>query len=104
MFTANAATIRNKTAYLANFFYPERQGERYFYNKWFTDNGYKTTGSQDIPFEGTGDALWAGENRDKLFCGVGPRTDIRALESVHDDLVKGNDDFKAFAMRLVDPR
>jgi N-dimethylarginine dimethylaminohydrolase len=52
VFTANAATIRGKRAYLSNFFYPERQGERYFYDKWFTQNGYDTTGSLEIPFEG----------------------------------------------------
>uniref|UniRef100_F1LDR8 Amidinotransferase n=1 Tax=Ascaris suum TaxID=6253 RepID=F1LDR8_ASCSU len=28
VFTANAAVIRKRTAYLANFYYPERQGER----------------------------------------------------------------------------
>jgi N-dimethylarginine dimethylaminohydrolase len=52
VFTANAATIRGKTAYLANFFYPERQGERYFYDKWFRENGFNTIGSLEIPFEG----------------------------------------------------
>ncbi|CAD5222412.1 unnamed protein product [Bursaphelenchus xylophilus] len=105
VFTANAATVRNKTAYLANFFYPERQGERYFYGKWFSDNGYVTTGSLDIPFEGTGDALWAGSKRDKLICGVGPRTDVKALDEVHKALnVDGNTPFKTVGMRLVDPR
>lgn len=52
VFTANAAVIRKRTAYLANFYYPERQGERLFYEKWFRENGYETVGNRDIPFEG----------------------------------------------------
>jgi len=104
VFTANAATIRGKTAYLANFFYPERQGERYFYDKWFKENGFKTTGSLDIPFEGAGDALWGGKDRSKLFCGVGPRTDVRALGEVAKTLEDDKNPFKTFGMRLIDPR
>lgn len=52
MFTANAAVVRRKKAYIANFFYPERKGEQYFYNKWFKENGYETDTNKDIPFEG----------------------------------------------------
>lgn len=102
VFTANAATVRGRSAYLASFYYPQRQGERFFYGRWFEQNGFRTTGSQDIPFEGTGDALWVGS--DRLVCGVGPRTDVRALAAVHAGLAEGNAPFKAYGMRLVDPR
>ncbi|KAI6187756.1 hypothetical protein M3Y98_00279300 [Aphelenchoides besseyi] len=104
VFTANAATIRSKVAYLANFFYPERQGERFFYERWFRENGFKTTGSKEIPFEGSGDALWSGRNRSKLICGIGPRTDVRALNDLTARLSSDNTPFKAYGMRLIDPR
>lgn len=52
VFTANAAIMRGKKAYLANFRYPERQGERFFYEKWFKNNGYETVGNMDIACEG----------------------------------------------------
>jgi len=104
VFTANAATIRGRTAYLANFFYPERQGERFFYGKWLSENGYRTVGSTEIPFEGTGDALWCGPDRSTLICGIGPRTDVRALKAVSDTLSPENAPFKTYGVRLVDPR
>lgn len=89
---------------MSNFFYLERQGERYFYEKWFQENGFKTTGSLEIPFEGAGDSLWAGKKRTKLICGVGPRTDVRALQDVSDSLKDNEVPFKTYGMRLVDPR
>ena len=52
VFCANAATIRNKTAYLSNFHHAERQGERAHYKQWFEANGYKTVGSTEFAFEG----------------------------------------------------
>jgi N-dimethylarginine dimethylaminohydrolase len=103
VFAANAATIRGKTAYLSHFFHPERQGERYFYDKWFKENGFKTIGSVDIPFEGAGDALWVDKKRTKLICGVGPRTDVRALHELAEGL-KDDAPFKTYGLRLVDPR
>uniref|UniRef100_A0A9J2PTD6 Dimethylargininase n=1 Tax=Ascaris lumbricoides TaxID=6252 RepID=A0A9J2PTD6_ASCLU len=103
VFTANAAVIRKRTAYLANFYYPERQGERLFYEKWFRENGYETVGNRDIPFEGAGDALWGGRNKSVLFVGVGPRTDVRALGDVADKLDDGSR-FKVLGCRLIDPR
>uniref|UniRef100_A0A7E4VGR5 Amidinotransferase n=1 Tax=Panagrellus redivivus TaxID=6233 RepID=A0A7E4VGR5_PANRE len=103
VFSANAAVLRNNKAYLANFFYPERKGEQFFYNKWFKENGYETYLSHEIAFEGAGDALWAGKNQSKLFCGVGPRTDVRALYEIADKL-RSDEPFKIFGLRLVDPR
>jgi N-dimethylarginine dimethylaminohydrolase len=104
VFTANAAVVRDKKAYVANFFYPERQGEKYFYTKWFKENGYETVGSHDIPFEGAGDALWIGKDKSKLICGVGPRTDVRALDHVSKVLPDERNPFKVYGYRLVDPR
>lgn len=52
VFTANAAVIRGRRAYLANFFHAERKGERYFFERWFGDNGFECVGSLEIPFEG----------------------------------------------------
>ncbi|GMT06173.1 hypothetical protein PENTCL1PPCAC_28347, partial [Pristionchus entomophagus] len=103
VFAANAATVRGNKAYLANFLHPERKGEREFYKAWFEANGFETCGRTDIAFEGAGDALWCGKNYSRLFAGVGPRTDIRALP----DLAKQLDDesgFKVIGCKLIDPR
>uniref|UniRef100_A0A914V864 Uncharacterized protein n=1 Tax=Plectus sambesii TaxID=2011161 RepID=A0A914V864_9BILA len=103
VFTANAAVVRGKRAYLANFFHLERKGERFYYDRWFKQNGYETTGSQDIAFEGAGDGLWAGHGDDRLFSGVGPRTDVRVLEKLAFELKDGRP-FKVIGCRLIDPR
>uniref|UniRef100_A0A914DCX6 Amidinotransferase n=1 Tax=Acrobeloides nanus TaxID=290746 RepID=A0A914DCX6_9BILA len=103
VFTANAAVVRGKKAYLANFHYEERKGERHFYEKWLRSHGFETLGSVDFPFEGAGDALWAGKNQNKLFCGVGPRTDPRALSDLAENL-KNENPFKVLGVRLIDPR
>ncbi|TKR64232.1 hypothetical protein L596_024802 [Steinernema carpocapsae] len=101
VFAANAAVVRGKKAYLANFCFPERKGERFFFKKWFEENGYSTCGSLEIPFEGAGDALFAGNS---LFCGVGPRTDVKALTDVAKELRTRSDPFAVIGCRLVDPR
>uniref|UniRef100_A0AC34RIW7 Amidinotransferase n=1 Tax=Panagrolaimus sp. JU765 TaxID=591449 RepID=A0AC34RIW7_9BILA len=103
VFAANAAVVRHNKAYLANFQFPERKGERFFFDKWFKDNGFETFYDFDIPFEGAGDALWAGKNQSKLFCGVGPRTDIRALPQIAQKL-RNDDPFKIYGCRMTDPR
>uniref|UniRef100_A0A1I7Z8G7 Amidinotransferase n=1 Tax=Steinernema glaseri TaxID=37863 RepID=A0A1I7Z8G7_9BILA len=101
VFAANAAVVYGKKAYLANFYYPERKGERFFYKKWLEENGFQTFGSLEIPFEGAGDALFAGNN---LFCGVGPRSDVRALRDLAEKLVDPENPFSVVGCRLVDPR
>uniref|UniRef100_A0A914Z8V7 Amidinotransferase n=1 Tax=Panagrolaimus superbus TaxID=310955 RepID=A0A914Z8V7_9BILA len=103
VFAANAAVVRGKRAYLANFHYAERKGEKFFFDRWFKENGYETVGDDEIAFEGAGDALWAQKNRSKLFCGVGPRTDARALDDVAKKL-KNDEPFTVFGCQLVDPR
>uniref|UniRef100_A0A1I7XN11 Amidinotransferase n=1 Tax=Heterorhabditis bacteriophora TaxID=37862 RepID=A0A1I7XN11_HETBA len=103
VFAANAAVIRGSTAYLANFAHPERKGERYFFEQWFTANGYECVGDKDIPFEGAGDALWGGTKYSTLFTGIGPRTDVRALRDLTEKLNDGTS-WKALGCRLIDPR
>ncbi|MFH4977778.1 hypothetical protein AB6A40_004487 [Gnathostoma spinigerum] len=103
VFSANAAVVRKNKAYLANFHYPERKGERYFYKKWFEANGYETVGDQNIIFEGAGDALWGGKDQSVLFVGIGPRTDANALDDIAQKLDDGSG-FKTLGCRLIDPR
>ncbi|KAK5979903.1 Amidinotransferase [Trichostrongylus colubriformis] len=103
VFSANAAVVKGNRAYLANFAHPERKGERYFFEQWFTNNGYECVGNLDIVFEGAGDALWGGAGNRTLFTGVGPRTDVRALKDITEKLNDGSS-WKALGCRLVDPR
>uniref|UniRef100_A0A915CPV2 Amidinotransferase n=1 Tax=Ditylenchus dipsaci TaxID=166011 RepID=A0A915CPV2_9BILA len=46
---------------------------------------------------------WA-KTRNKLFCGIGPRTDVRALKNVAEKLKDVELPFKAYGLRLIDPR
>ncbi|KAL6722775.1 hypothetical protein Aduo_017864 [Ancylostoma duodenale] len=103
VFAANAAVIKGNRAYLANFAHPERKGERYFFEQWFSKHGYQCVGDLDIAFEGAGDALWGGAGNRTLFTGVGPRTDVRALRDLTERLDDGSS-WKALGCRLVDPR
>jgi N-dimethylarginine dimethylaminohydrolase len=104
VFTANAGLVRARKIYISHFFYPERKGEEYFYKQWFESNGYETISDPEVPFEGSGDALWAGKNRSVLYCGVGPRTDVRALALIASRLADAEAPFKVIGVRLVDPR
>ncbi len=52
VFTANAALVRGKNAYLSHFFNKERVGERQQNLKWFQSNGYSVFGGTDISYEG----------------------------------------------------
>ncbi|CAD6190590.1 unnamed protein product [Caenorhabditis auriculariae] len=103
VFAANAAVIKGTKAYLANFAHPERKGERYFFEEWFTNNGYQCVGDLDIHFEGAGDALWGGDQNKTLFVGVGTRTEFRALSDITTKLDDGTN-WKVIACRLIDPR
>ncbi len=67
VFTANAALIYRRTAVLANFRHPERQGEIPYDEAWLTADGFKIERvPEDLHFEGAGDALFCG---DTLFAG-----------------------------------
>lgn len=74
VFTANAAFVYGSQAVIANFKYPERQGETPCYADWFKKNGFDVTILPDgVKFEGAGDALiW----QDRVFAGYKTRTDL----------------------------
>ncbi|KJH49881.1 Amidinotransferase [Dictyocaulus viviparus] len=103
VFTANAAIVRGKQVYVANFLHPQRQPESKFNEMWFRKSGFYTYFNPEVPYEGTGDALWC--NRGKvLICGVGPRSDVRAVEHIRKTLCTRDEHFMTVAVRLVDKR
>ncbi len=84
VFTANAALVKDKKAFLAKFQYSERQGEEPVYEKWFIKNGFEVVGKNSkYSFEGEGDALFF---QDKLFAGYGFRTDPNVYDLVSSEL------------------
>jgi N-dimethylarginine dimethylaminohydrolase len=99
VFTANAATIKDKKCVLSRFKHSERQGEEAIYRQWFEDQGYGVIIlPEGIYFEGAGDALF---NHDQsiLWMGYGYRTDKTAateLEKIFDTTV--------IALQLTDSR
>ncbi|KAK5964391.1 Amidinotransferase [Trichostrongylus colubriformis] len=103
VFTANAAIVRGKRVYLASFAHEQRKEEWKFNDKWFRENGYRTYHNPDIPHEGAGDALWC-RNGEVLIAGVGPRSDVRALTHIQENLQTEDDPFKILGVRLVDER
>uniref|UniRef100_A0A7I4YM08 Amidinotransferase n=1 Tax=Haemonchus contortus TaxID=6289 RepID=A0A7I4YM08_HAECO len=103
VFTANAAVVRGKQVYLANFALQERKAEWKINDEWFRQNGFNTFFNATIPHEGTGDALWCC-NGTVLVAAVGPRSDVRALPDIQQKLQTNGDTFKILAVRLVDDR
>ncbi|KAL6740610.1 hypothetical protein Aduo_013953 [Ancylostoma duodenale] len=103
VFTANAGIVRGKQVYLANFTHEQRKPEWKINDKWFKANGFTTHFNPDIPHEGTGDALWINAGK-VLLAGVGPRSDARALEDIHQKLRTDGDDFMILPLKLIDPR
>lgn len=79
VFTANAGLPYQDKMILSHFKFKERQGETPYFKSWFQKDGFDIidTTLEDKPFEGAGDALFAG---DKLFVGYGFRTDKRFYE------------------------
>uniref|UniRef100_A0A7I4Z7Z6 Amidinotransferase n=2 Tax=Haemonchus contortus TaxID=6289 RepID=A0A7I4Z7Z6_HAECO len=103
VFTANAAIVRGKQVYLANFALQERKAEWKINDEWFRQNGFNTYFNEAIPHEGTGDALWCC-NGTVLIAGIGMRSDARALTDIQQKLQTNGDTFKIVAVRLVDDR
>ena len=80
VFTANAGFVSGKKFIPSKFRFPQRQGEEEYFEKWFLEHGYQqVTLSDDLYFEGEGDALFCGE---VLFCGYRFRSDIRSHQEI----------------------
>lgn len=79
VFTANAALMHKQKAYLAHFFYPERQSETEIYRKWFQENGFEIINIEN--FEGAGDALFSWNNDKNLWAGYGFRSSQDSLKN-----------------------
>lgn len=98
VFTANAALIHDKTAYISNFRFQERKNESPHLNDWFLNQGYQTVfhhNQEKYSFEGAGDALFMG---DLLFYGHGFRSDKEFHKKLN-TLNKKN----IVLCRLIDP-
>ena len=83
VFTANAglplpwARGAGRRIILANFRYPQRQGEKAINRAWFESLGWNCIElPDDVCFEGAGDALFDSQGR--LWVGLGPRSDAAA--------------------------
>ncbi|VDO99975.1 unnamed protein product [Soboliphyme baturini] len=98
VFTANAALLRKKKVWLSCFKYPQRQGERKYFEEWFKNNGYEVSGD-DTTFEGAGDALYAGN---KLFAAHGFRSDKKVYEKIKAFFNDPTIDYHI--LHLIDPR
>ena len=71
VFATDQAILQGKKAFMSNFRYKERRGERKPYLKWFEDHGYETVFlPKRAEFEGNGECLFF---RDKMFVGIGFR-------------------------------
>ncbi len=94
VFTANAGLIHRKKVIVANFKHPERQGESQYFKNWFAQNHFQVF-ETDIPFEGAGDALFAGET---LFVGHGFRSHHRIVHWIEEQWER-----PVTALELVNP-
>ena len=96
VFTANAALIFQKTAVLASFRHPQRQGETPHDRTWLEAAGFDvTTPPENTCFEGAGDALFCG---DTLVAGYRLRSDARGLQQIGRQL-----HVRVIPLELVDP-
>jgi N-dimethylarginine dimethylaminohydrolase len=97
VFTANAGLVRGRDVVLSRFRFKERQGEEAHFRAWFEGNGFRVLEVKSGSFEGEGDALF---NGDRLFCGYGFRSDLKAHEEAAQSL--GVQDL--ITVELKDPR
>ncbi len=80
VFTANAAMLYRRTAVLARFRHPERQGEEPYDEAWLKEHGFEVVRPPEgANFEGAGDALFCG---DTLFAGYRIRSDARGHQQI----------------------
>jgi N-dimethylarginine dimethylaminohydrolase len=99
VFTANAALLHGKKAWIANFRYPERQNESIHFKRWFQDAQFEIVNNHDdftkAPyFEGAGDALFLGN---QLIVGYG----FRSQKEVYDQPFFQN--FDLVLCELINP-
>ena len=78
VFTANAGIVANNTFICSNFEPLKRKPEEKLFQQWFHDNGYDVE-ILDSHQSGEGDALLL---NDKLYCGYGYRSDLRAYDEI----------------------
>ncbi len=97
VFTANAGLLSQGRVLLSRFRHPQRQVEVPHFRKWFEERGYDCVEpSEEVYFEGEGDALFAGEI---LLAGYLKRSDIRAHQWVASEL-----GVQVLSLELTDPR
>lgn len=81
VFTANAGLLRGNVFIPSEFKHPERQREKEFWVKWFSENGFEVKELQSgHSFEGAGDAL----SGKVLFGGYG----FRSSKEIYDEISK----------------
>lgn len=96
VFTANAALIYRRTAVMARFRHPERQGEAPHDEAWLAAAGFEIKHvPPDVHFEGAGDALFCG---DTLYAGYRIRSHARGHQQIGEML-----GCRVIPMELVDP-
>lgn len=96
VFTANAALIFRRTAYLSRFRHAERQGEEDVDAQWLAEHDFTVERlPEKMYFEGAGDALFCG---DTLFAGYRIRSDARSHQYVAQQI-----GHRVIPLELVDP-
>lgn len=104
VFTANAAVVIDRQVLLARFRHPERQGEQAHGRALFQQLRARSlvdslhTMPEGVCFEGNGDAV-VDHSRGICWMGYGPRTDLRARETLRAVARR-----PVLALELVDPR
>jgi N-dimethylarginine dimethylaminohydrolase len=99
VFTANAGLVNDKhEVIVSSFRHPERQGESAYFNEYFLHANFRVIPlSQNVIFEGAGDALF--DSGGGLWFASGPRSDEAAITDIASSMhVQVN------ALTLVDPR
>jgi N-dimethylarginine dimethylaminohydrolase len=84
VFTANAALIHQRTAFLSHFRHRQRQGEEPLCAVWLAQHGFDVLRlPENRFFEGAGDALYCGET---LVAGYRIRSDVHSQQWLGEQL------------------
>jgi N-dimethylarginine dimethylaminohydrolase len=96
VFTANAAMIFQRRAFLSRFRHVQRQGEEALFANWLGEHGFEVERLPErLYFEGAGDALFCG---DTLFAGYRFRSDARGHQYIGAAIQR-----RVLPLELVDP-